>query len=173
MSSLDNSGNKQLTTQERDQIPVNNPALDGIIIFHKNLNRLERLRNRTWHPLIGDTGSFVGLSDTPGVIGSVGSALRVNASQTGLEYFDPTAGTNTHTEQIGNSSDTIFTITHPLNTKFVQVAILETLPEVLRPLILVTLIQPLNILEALVADDISTIGGTTKLVHPLNTLKHL
>ena len=126
-SELGNSGNKQLTTQERDQIPVHNKALDGIVIFNKTTNQLERLRDRVWQPLIGDSASFLALSDTPSnFTGSIGKATRVNSSGTGLEFYDPSSTTNTYTIQIGNSADTEFTINHPLNTKFVQVSILES-----------------------------------------------
>ena len=125
MSELDNSGNKRLSTQERDEIPVHDPALDGIIIFNTTTNQLERLKNRAWKPLIEESGSFLNLSDTPDSY-TPNQAIRVNANGTKLEFFDPSTQTNTYTEQIGNSADTEFTITHPLETKYVQVTVLES-----------------------------------------------
>lgn len=125
-SGFDISGNKQLTTQERDQIPVHNKSLDGITIFNKDTNRLERLRDRLWEPLIGDAQSFAGLSDTPTGFpaGSAGKPVIVNASENGVT-FQLVGSTNTFIKQIGNASDTEFTITHTLDTKYVQVSILE------------------------------------------------
>ncbi len=125
MSELDNSGNKRLSTQERDEIPVHDKALDGIIIFNTTTNQLERLRDRVWQPLIGDSASFLALSDTPSSY-TPNQAIRANSAGNGLEFYDPSSQTNTYTIQIGNSADTSFTITHPLNTKFVQVTILES-----------------------------------------------
>jgi len=127
MSELNDSGNKQLTQLERDQIPIEDKNLDGIIIFNKTTNQLERLRDRAWHPLIGDSASFLGLSDTPNkYVGSHGKIVRVNATETALEFYDPTTATNTFSIQVGNSSDYNFDIAHPLNVKDVQVAIIET-----------------------------------------------
>jgi len=127
MSELDNSGNKQLTQLERNQIPIENSALDGIIIFNKTTNQLERLRDRAWHPLIGDSASFLGLSDTPNAYtGANGKIVRVNATETGLEFYDPTTATNTFSVQVGNSFNFDFDIAHPLNVKDVQVTVLES-----------------------------------------------
>jgi len=128
MSELDNSGNKQLTQLERDQIPIENSALDGIIIFNKTTNQLERLRDRAWHPLIGDSASFLGLSDTPNsYVGKHGLALRVNAAETDVEFYDPSGLSNTFSIQVGNSANFDFDVVHPLNVKDVQVTVVESI----------------------------------------------
>jgi hypothetical protein len=127
-SELDNSGVKQLTKLERDQIPVWQPELDGIIILNSDTRKLEHLVNRVWQPFSG-VQAFLDLIDTPSQFtGSENKYVRVNASGNGIEFTGIAVGTDsTWSELIGDNANTEFTSTHDLDVRYVQVSVYNTI----------------------------------------------
>ena len=126
MSALDDSGNKQLTTKERDKLPIWQKALDGLVIKNTDTGKLEHLSNRQWLPFVGgSTASFLTLLDTPAsYVGKQDHYIRVNSTANGLVLVPTQAsGATTWSELIGNNASTSFSSIHTLNERFVQVSV--------------------------------------------------